>query len=325
MMKQAYLNHIKAALVLCMGVLLTSCEPQELVVPDAGAYSKVFMQAATENPNELEFEMTDAWYDIPLGAGFGGVELPTAPINVRFKIDLTLVEEYNELNGTNYPAVPEEAYQFAETSVTIPAGETSSNSIAIKVNPSKFTGIMAHLLPVVMESADGNVAINQSLDVTYYLVKGTYSVNPYERLDRSEWSIADFSTDENENAEGGRAINAIDGDLKTIWATQWRNAKPRPPHFITIDLGETQVLHGLFIRGRMSGDAPRDRGNPKEVRIETSPDGVEWTYAQEYSLPNNPENEIWLDYTQQARFIKVTVNETHMDFYQTHISEINAF
>lgn len=324
-MKSKSIYLINLTLTVLLGGLFSGCEPQELVVPDADSYSKVFMQSATENPNEVEFEMTDEWYSIPVGAGFGGVDLPSSPITVEFRVDLSLVDAFNEANGTNYPAVPEESYEFDQASAVIPASKTSSNVLDLRVNPSKLTGIMAHLLPVVIEKAEGGATINEQLRVAYYLVKGTYSVNPYERIDRSNWSIVDFSTDENENAQGGRAPDAIDGDLNTIWATQWRAAKPRPPHFITIDLGKKEVVHGLFIRGRMAGDAPRDRGNPKEIRIETSEDGVDWTYSQEYSVPNNEENEIWFDYTQNTRYIKITVNETHMDFYQTHISEINAF
>lgn len=324
-MKSNSIYIIIFALTVLIGGLFSSCEPQELVVPDAESYSRVFMQSATETPKEVEFEMADEWYSIPVGAGFGGINLPSAPIAVNFKIDFSLVDAFNERNGTNYPAVPEGSYEFDQTSATIPAGETNSNTLDLRVNPSKLSGIMAHLLPVVLESVDGTVTINDELQVVYYLVKGTYSVNPYERIDRSKWSIVDFSTDENENSQGGRAPHAIDGDLNTIWATQWRAAKPRPPHFITIDLGQIEVVHGLFIRGRMAGDAPRDRGNPKEIRIETSENGSDWIYNQEYSVPNNEENEIWFDYTQNVRYIKIIVNETHMDFYQTHISEINAF
>ena len=324
-MKRRSLYIVILIWLISLGGMLSSCKPQEFVVPDAGLYPKVFMQSATENPKEIEFEMTDDWYDISVGAGFGGVDLPSSPVTVNFKVDLSLVGSFNEENGTNYPDAPNESYDFEQTTAVIPAGKTNSNTLALRVNPSKLTGIMAHLLPVVIESADESISINDELRVTYYLIRGTYSVNPYERLDRSNWAIVDFSTDENENSQGGRAPHAIDGDLNTIWATQWRDAKPRPPHFITIDLGQEEVVHGLFIRGRMAGDAPRDRGNPKELRVETSENGTDWIYSQEYSVPNDEENEIWFDYTQNVRYIKITVNETHMDFYQTHISEINAF
>jgi len=315
----------KYALAFMLLGTMYSCEPEEFAVPDAEKYSKVFMQSASESSLAVNLEMEDTWFEIPVGAGFGGVNLPSSDIHVNFKVDPSLVAAYNERNGTNYPVMPEESYKFLESSAVISKGTASSNSVILNVNPSKLGGIMAYLLPVSIESIDGNAEVNEGLKTTYYLVKGTYSVNPYERMERTDWSIADFSTDENENASGGRVIHTIDGSVTTFWATQWRDAKPNPPHHITIDMGSIQPLHGVYIAGRLASGVPKSNGNPREIIIETSVDGVNWTYSQQYAIPNLAENEIWLDYTQNTRFFRITITATHADFYGTHIAEINAF
>jgi hypothetical protein len=318
-------NGIKAAFAFLLAGTLFGCEPQEFEVPEAEKYAKVFMQSASETASTLEIEMEDKWFEIPLGAGFGGVNLPKSDIRVTFRIDPALIAEYNERNGTSYPAMPEGSYEFTETTVVIPPGSSSSNSVKLKVNPSKFGGIMPHLIAVTIDRVDGAAAVNESMQTTYYLVRGTYSVNPFERKDRAEWTVADFSTDENENASGGRVIHTLDGNPATFWATQWRAAKPGPPHHITIDMGVVQPLHGLYIAGRLTNGAPKSNGNPLDLTVSTSTDGINWTYSQQYTVPNLVENEIWLDYTQNARYFRITVTATHANFYGTHIAEINAF
>lgn len=327
MKKYNRMIRINMAGTICLLALLAGCKPQEFSVPEADQYAKVFMQSATQSPVSINFEMEDNWFNIPVGAGYGGVKLPDADIEVKFKTDPSLVAEFNAVNGTSYPVMPPGSYELPETTVRVSKGTPSSNSVSLRVNPTKFSGIVAYLLPVSIESINGPASINTSLKTTYYLVKGTYAVNPYQRLSRASWKIAGFSTDENENASGGRAIHAIDGLTTTFWATEWRAAKPRPPHYIIIDMGKTEQLHGLYLAGRVdAAGVPRNQGNPKELTIETSMDGTNWSYSQSYSsVPNIAENELWLSLTQTARYFKVTVNQTHNDFYQTHLTEINAF
>ncbi len=327
---KTYKTNIRINVLLALGLIgiLASCKPQDFTVPDADQYNKVFMQSAAQSPVAVNVEMEDNWFNIPFGAGFGGVNLPQSDIQVKFKADPALVAAYNLANGTKYPIMPAGSYELSETSVTVKKGSSSSNSISLKVNPSKFTGIIAHLLPISIESVSNGTPINNSLKTTYYLVKGSYSVNPYPRINRATWSIADFSTDENESVTaGGRAIHAIDNKLTTFWASQWRAAKPRPPHHITIDMGGVEKLHGVYIYNRLDASGlPKSNGNPKELTIETSLDGINWTYLQAYSsVPNLVENELWLDVTQEARFFRIRVNQSHADFYGTHITEINAF
>lgn len=325
MMTNKIKNGIKAVAALLLAGAMYGCEPQEFTVPDAEKYSKVFMQSANESASILELEMEDQWFEIPVGAGFGGVNLPSSDIRVTFKVDPSLVSAYNERNGTSYPAMPEGSFDFAETTVVIPAGTASSSSVMLKVNPSKFGGIMPHLLAISIERVDGAATINDAMQTTYYLVRGTYSENPFERKDRTSWIVSDFSTDENENASGGRVIHTLDGNEATFWSTQWRAAKPGPPHHITIDMGTVQPLHGVYIAGRLANGVPKSNGNPLDLSVATSVDGVNWTYTQQYTVPNVVENEIWLDYTQNARFFRITVTASHANFYGTHIAEINAF
>jgi beta-galactosidase len=83
-----------------------------------------------------------------------------------------------------------------------------------------------------------------------------------EKADRSRWKI--YSIDSEElKAEDGRAENAIDGDVESIWHTQWGAAKPPHPHYIAIDLGQVQTVGGFVYQSRQ-GNAP---GKIKEYRF----------------------------------------------------------
>ena len=94
------------------------------------------------------------------------------------------------------------------------------------------------LLPLQIESVSPDIAVNPTLNTAYLKINGVYTENPFPIIDRSLWTIEDFSTEEQEPKEGidynGTAISIIDQSNDTFWGTQWRTAKPGPPHWITV-------------------------------------------------------------------------------------------
>jgi hypothetical protein len=61
-------------------------------------------------------------------------------------------------------------------------------------------------------------------------------------LSRTGWIVQADS--EETQAEDGRVVNAFDGNPATIWHTQWSAASPAYPHWITINLGQSQAVTG---------------------------------------------------------------------------------
>src|SRR5713101_7116397 len=82
------------------------------------------------------------------------------------------------------------------------------------------------------------------------------------KLDRTIWRILSIDSEEL-TAEDGRAENAFDDDVESIWHTQWGTAKPPHPHAIAIDMGSEQTITGFIYRSRR-GNAP---GKIKEFRF----------------------------------------------------------
>lgn len=83
-----------------------------------------------------------------------------------------------------------------------------------------------------------------------------------KQLPRERWKV--FSVESEElKAEDGRAENAFDDDVETIWHTQWGTAKPPHPHAIAIDMGEEFIVTGFQYQSRR-GNSP---GKIKEFKF----------------------------------------------------------
>lgn len=109
-------------------------------------------------------------------------------------------------------------------------------------------------------STNGGYIANAAANTTgryvkYVAVSGpnnfTYlgEINVIERLDNSDWSIVDFSSEEagGEGPVNGYANAAIDGDLGTFWHSAWSSGSPVYPHHFTVDLGAEQNIAAFEI------------------------------------------------------------------------------
>lgn len=102
----------------------------------------------------------------------------------------------------------------------------------------------------------------------------------------------------------------------------------RSAALVVIDMGKTNEIHGVRIRGRATpfeSDTPRDNGNPRIFNVELSDDNAKWTMAGTFSVENRIENEVFLDHKVSGRYLRITVTATQADMYQTSIADIRAF
>jgi hypothetical protein len=179
---------------------------------------------------------------------------------VQFSTDASLVAQYNSANFTDYPLLPANSYSLEQSSSVIPAKGQGTPPLRLKIHTDKLDGVGGYLLPVTVAVKEGQGQLKEALSTTYFLINANYETNPFADLDRSAWQVKAFSSDENENAGGGRVRHALDGNLDTFWTTAWRATKPGPPHFITVDMGSNQKIKGLKILGRVSNGEPRTTG-----------------------------------------------------------------
>ena len=85
-----------------------------------------------------------------------------------------------------------------------------------------------------------------------------------------------FSTDS--YAPGYEPAQAGDGDLTTIWHTEFVGASPGYPHELVVDLGASRQVEGLVYAPRQ--DSPNGRVKDFEVRV--SDDGKSWGMADRH-------------------------------------------
>jgi hypothetical protein len=132
-----------------------------------------------------------------------------------------------------------------------------------------------------------------------------------EQVNRSEWAIVDFSTEEPAEANWGppiqgRAAAVIDGELGTFWHTQWDGANPPYPHHFTIDMKKT--IRVLAVESfRRQGNS----GGQSKYKIYTSNDGVNFTDQGEFDFDRtiNAGQMVQLPMMPEARFIKYVATQ----------------
>lgn len=136
-------------------------------------------------------------------------------------------------------------------------------------------------------------------------------------INKDEWQVIEYSSQETERANCA-ASNAIDGNHKTIWHTQWprrqdyegekreRRTREQPSveHYIKVDMGKVNTIKG-FLCTPNTGDSAS--GLIRNYKFSVSTDGQTWTDVSQSN---------WMPYwtevdfePSQARYFMLTSNE----------------
>ena len=188
------------------------------------------------------------------------------------------------------------------------------------------------------ESTDANgVALVSGMSSSEQIVKVTVSdllgnsfgprefttaPQPAVKIDKSGWTIIDFSSQEagGEGPTNGYVAAAIDDNINTFWHTAWSTGSPDYPHHFTVDMGK-EVTIASFECFRRQGNGT---GHTKQ-KFEVSTDNSTWidlgTFdfdnktndGQITAIPSNP----------KVRYFRYTATEGPKNF--THLGEINVF
>jgi len=293
-------------------------------------YEKIYMPQAVNNPVKTTLLISDTPQTVIYGANYGGQDYPAQDIQIGFAVNMAMVDSFNLKNNTQYKAMPANSYSFTQTSAIILKGTLSTEPMEIKVNtsgPNAVDVLTDYLLPVSISETkvtSGNINVNEDLRTTYYLIKAQPNLDDYPDYDRSLWSIAGFSSEEPAEAQwgnGGQAIHTLDDNTGTFWHSQWANALPGPPHYITVNMGEVKTIHGLWFIDRQNDQ----EGKPKDVLVQVSMDGITWTDAGGFTLENTKDKQKqFISGFKTAQYFKVTFTSTY-DAVYCHLAELGAF
>ena len=245
---------------LCLAI--ASCNKPDIVTsPREG---NIYMPAAATT-GSFPLLLADTAQTIPFGAAYGGLNFPSQDITVSFKVDPTLISNYNATHGTSYIILPSATYQVPSLSAVIKAGQTSSNTLAIKVITTNLDKSLKYIIPVSITTVTGGY-IDSSLRTSYF------TIDTVKRLEKDITSQATLSVSKDNGGgsgagEGSRKL--VDGDYNSKFLT---DGFPQT-FWMQLTYPTAQKIGAYTITS--GNDAP-DR-DMKDWNLSGSNDGTNWT------------------------------------------------
>ncbi len=175
------LNGLKMKTTSIYGLLLLtlvwgSCSKVIIYEPteaEKGAYSRVYMPAAERGLTTVSLSNQVEEKVFTFNAYLGGPIDAQADIAVTFAVDNSKIAAYNEANGSNYKALPAEAYELAVSQAVIKAGERSTPTLQVKVTSGDHLELFeSYLLPITI--ADASASLNEAYTTAYFLFPVSY-------------------------------------------------------------------------------------------------------------------------------------------------------
>ena len=140
-------------------------------------------------------------------------------------------------------------------------------------------------------------------------------------IPRGGWTVTQVDSQET-IALNGAAANVFDGNVNTLWHTQFSNFTPYPPHEIQINLGATYNVSGFRYLPRQD-KLPLGRIGQYEFYV--SLDGSNWgTPVAIGTFPNTPFEQQVLFPPKVGRFIRMRAIMEVYELPWTAVAELNA-
>jgi hypothetical protein len=217
-----------------------------------------------------------------------------------------VLDEYNQLNSTNFRALPREAYTVEHRSTLTPG--ISSADIKFSLNNSAVPdGVYA----VAVKLVNGNME-GAPIDVFEDNVRIIRINNgkAQRRLDRGGWSVSFFDS----FGASDRPEKILDGDHATFWQPAWNAShfgSTSLPYSLVVDMGKETSLEGFEV-WRRPGNYVTDL---KKGSFEVSLNGVDWIKATDFDFgdtSNKTEGPIYV-YIENvvARYVRILITESN--------------
>lgn len=131
-------------------------------------------EAAVNNTKNVMVSVKYNIMEQPLQASLA---LPTnKDIHVTYKVDFSLVEQYNTINAAKCEPLPEEYFELSSNSAVILAGNVHSNEVIVRFKDLDRMPSKDFILPITLESESGVNILNGSKTLYYRVKKGALIV-----------------------------------------------------------------------------------------------------------------------------------------------------
>jgi hypothetical protein len=209
--------------------------------------------------------LKDSTIVLELAAGLSGKASSSAHW-INFAIDTTKIVAYRVQYG-NALLLPSSFYFLYKTLVQLPAGALLSDSAQINIiQQSQLIGDTTYVLPIVIQSVDGNPD-GAATDQTVYLV---FKTGHPAIVPKTGWTISAYSSYNGTFS----AANAIDkDDVLTYWVS---STSQQMPQFFTINFNRSVTFSSVTYYFPPALKYPTSGGYPTSIQVETSVDGTNW-------------------------------------------------
>jgi hypothetical protein len=119
----------------------------------------------------------------------------TKDIKVSIKVDPSLLDSYNKLQGTAYQLLPEGSYALPVNSITIKAGSTTSESAKFSVlSLDNFKEGVTYCVPVTIVGVDADMPVLNASRTEYLIINRTI-ITQAAVLSPNYFTVAKFQTE----------------------------------------------------------------------------------------------------------------------------------
>jgi hypothetical protein len=280
--------------------------PDGFRVEDPQQYSVVYLGRAFHGNMDMTL-LPQQDTVINVYANYSGLLDLSAHVSVTFEANPELVAEYNELMRTSYISLPQTNYLLEHRTVTIKAGESSSEAMKLRVSSDGLPGKGPYMLAVSISQVNGVVtAVNPDLKTLYLIVNYDDSSLLYQNYEKAGWNVLNASSFEQE----ALPESVLDGDRHTYWTC----SDDEGPHSLVIDMRRPYLIHGFNFTSRirlLNGGEYHYAGQPRNVKVSVSADNESWTeVVSDAVVPFGIESRLALDNYVKARYVKLEVSKT---------------
>jgi len=284
-------------------ILFTGClKETALYTPQEGV---IYMPQAYQDKSKIEnLIKTDSVQEITFGFYYTSWTGAPHDIEATFEIDTSLVAQYNEANaytGIVYKVLPDSVYTISGTTTVLKAGKTTSEPLALAINPNTLDRNTRYMLPIKLVSvSDGT--INTDLTIAYF------------RIDELQIRKRDITrnalvTASHTNSPPGEDLPRL---VDSNFNTKYLAFDYTPDLWIQLKFPNPVKIDAYSIT---SGNDAQER-DPKDWYVEGSNDGVNWTTIDTRS------DELFLD-RRLTRTFELD-QEVEYSYYRFNITAING-
>ena len=234
------------------------------------------------------------------------------------------INAYNAENNTPYKMLPSSYYTMEKTEVYFSKDRNDvSQVLDIEFNILSMKDLSTtdtYVLP--FKIAEASIPVNQDKSDIFIHLTLKEPVIPV--IDRKDWTVADFNTEEATGENGGkngRAQHMIDGDNKTFWHSKWSDGEgklPPVPHYVVFDMQKEYIVTQMDLTRR------EGKKDLKAGEFWLSTDNKEFTKIGDFTLADTNNEQYFPVTPTKGRYLKIIMTESNHKDQCTSLAELMA-